>query len=59
MRMIPILFDLEPSVDKYWLNNIYYLQYTVICKLIASYGVNLSIYMANITVFENLKKYMR
>lgn len=20
--MIPILFDLEPSVDKYWLNNI-------------------------------------
>lgn len=57
--MIPILFDLEPSVDKYWLNNIYYLQYTVICKLIASYGVNYSIYMANITVFENLKKYMR
>lgn len=57
--MILIFFDLELLVDKYWLNNIYYLQYIVICKLIVSYGVNYFIYMVNIIVFENLKKYMR
>lgn len=57
--MIPRLFDLEPTVDKYWLNNIlmicstqWYVNWLQVTGLIIPY---IYIYMANITVFEKKK----